>query len=185
MMPFSLNNASDFTFTINGLIYLSEDFMAWPVNSNNDANHFFVVNDVENLTIKGTGQIDGQGYWWWMREYVQKNVHSRPHMLLMERVNHCYITGVKFTNSPYYHMLLLDVNDFLIENLEIRVNVVEQKKLAMQYGEFDLKLGIPTFPLNTDGIDPSGSNIVIRNVNITSYDDSIAVKPADKRNKIA
>ena len=55
----------------------------------------------------------------------------------------------------------------------------------MQYGEFDMKLGIPTFPLNTDGIDPSGSNILIRNVNITSYDDSIAVKPANKGNKIA
>ena len=106
-------------------------------------------------------------------------------MLLMERVNHCYISGVKFTNSPYYHMLLFDVNDFLIENLEIRDNVVEQKKLAMQYGEFDMKLGIPTFPLNTDGINPSESNIVIRNVNITSYNDSIAVKPANKGNKIA
>ena len=70
MMPFSLNNANDFTFTINGLIYLSEDFKAWPVNSNNDVNHFFVVNDVENLNIRGSGQIDGQGYWWWMREYV-------------------------------------------------------------------------------------------------------------------
>jgi len=39
--------------------------------------------------------------------------------------------------------------------------------------------------LNTDGIDPAGSNILIRNVNITSYDDSIAVKPAKASYKIA
>jgi polygalacturonase len=35
----------------------------------------------------------------------------------------------------------------------------------------------PVFPLNTDGIDPAGSNVTIRNVNITNFDDSIAVKP--------
>jgi polygalacturonase len=44
---------------------------------------------------------------------------------------------------------------------------------------------MPTFPLNTDGIDPAGSNVVIRNVKITSYDDSIAVKPVDGSFKVA
>ena len=62
--------------------------------------------------------------------------------------------------------------------MQIRVDVLEQKKLAIKYGKYNFRLSIPTFPLNTDGIDPSGSNYIIRNVNITSYDDSIAVKPA-------
>lgn len=39
-------------------------------------------------------------------------------------------------------------------------------------------LGIPTFPLNTDGIDPSGKNVLIENVTITNYDDAVAVKPS-------
>ena len=39
-------------------------------------------------------------------------------------------------------------------------------------------LGIPTFPLNTDGIDPSGKNILIENVTITNFDDAVAVKPS-------
>jgi polygalacturonase len=46
---------------------------------------------------------------------------------------------------------------------------------------FDLRFGgvsIPTYPLNTDGIDPSGTNIIIRNMTITSHDDAVAVKPA-------
>ena len=34
------------------------------------------------------------------------------------------------------------------------------------------------FPLNTDGIDPSGTDILIERVNITNYDDSVAVKPS-------
>lgn len=62
---------------------------------------------------------------------------------------------------------------------------MEQKKLAIKYGHYNFRLGLPTFPLNTDGIDPAGSNFIIRNVNITSYDDSIAVKPAHQGYKIA
>jgi hypothetical protein len=37
----------------------------------------------------------------------------------------------------------------------------------------------PTFPLNTDGIDPSGKNILVENVVIENFDDAIAVKPLD------
>lgn len=44
---------------------------------------------------------------------------------------------------------------------------------------------IPTFPLNTDGIDPSGTNILIQNVTITNYDDAVAVKPANKVNTVS
>lgn len=47
------------------------------------------------------------------------------------------------------------------------------------------ELAWPTMPLNTDGIDPSGSNITVENVNITNWDDSVVVKPADKRYVIA
>ena len=36
---------------------------------------------------------------------------------------------------------------------------------------------IPTFPLNTDGINPAGSNILIERINITNFDDAVAVKP--------
>jgi polygalacturonase len=36
---------------------------------------------------------------------------------------------------------------------------------------------MPTMPLNTDGIDPYGSNITIRRVNFTNFDDAVAVKP--------
>lgn len=33
------------------------------------------------------------------------------------------------------------------------------------------------YALNTDGMDPKGSNILIERLNITSYDDAIALKP--------
>ena len=44
---------------------------------------------------------------------------------------------------------------------------------------------VPAFPFNTDGIDPSGSNILIERVNITNFDDAVAVKPSDKKYRIA
>lgn len=64
-------------------------------------------------------------------------------------------------------------------NFVIYVDVFKQKVLATKHGWFDFELNFPTFPLNTDGIDPAGTNILIRNVNITSYDDAVAVKPAN------
>ena len=69
--------------------------------------------------------------------------------------------------------------------MEIYVDVFEQKKFAKLFGFFDVSSGSFTFPLNTDGIDPSGTNVVIRDVKITSFDDAVAVKPANKGNKIA
>lgn len=40
-------------------------------------------------------------------------------------------------------------------------------------------------PLNTDGIDPYGSNVLIERVNITNFDDAVAVKPSHKSWKVA
>lgn len=38
---------------------------------------------------------------------------------------------------------------------------------------------VPTYALNTDGVDVAGSNIIIERLNITNYDDSVAIKPQD------
>lgn len=43
----------------------------------------------------------------------------------------------------------------------------------------------PTMPLNTDGIDPVGSNITIKNIKITNWDDAVAVKPSHNNSLIA
>ena len=40
-------------------------------------------------------------------------------------------------------------------------------------------------PLNTDGIDPAGSNVTIRNINITNFDDAVAVKPSHRAFSVA
>ena len=84
-----------------------------------------------------------------------------------------------------YHLFLIDVENFDIRDVEIYVDVYSQKKLAQSFGHYDYKLNIPTFPLNTDGIDPSGRNIYMKNLTITNFDDAVAVKPANKGYKVA
>ena len=44
---------------------------------------------------------------------------------------------------------------------------------------------LPTFPFSTDGVDVSGSNIIIERLNITNFDDAVAVKPSTKAGKLA
>ena len=57
-------------------------------------------------------------------------------------------------------------------NITIWVDIEAQKNLSESSG-----WKVPMFPFNTDGIDPSGQNILIQNVTIENYDDAVAVKP--------
>lgn len=54
------------------------------------------------------------------------------------------------------------------------------EKLPPELEKILEELGVPTFPLNTDGIDPSGKNVLIEDVSITCFDDAVAVKPSSK-----
>jgi len=69
--------------------------------------------------------------------------------------------------------------------MEIFVDVWKQQRLLQFFGAWDYSINYPTFPLNTDGIDPSGSNVHIHHVKITNFDDAVAVKPAHSNNQIA
>ena len=44
---------------------------------------------------------------------------------------------------------------------------------------------LPAFPFSTDGVDVSGSNIVIERLNITNFDDAVSVKASTKAGKLA
>lgn len=124
-----------------------------------------------------------------MREYLILNKGTRPHLLALLRVRNIHMEGVKWQNSPSYHIKMDDVDQAVLQNFEIWVNAYEQHRLHQQLGSFynfgGNSSGYPTYALNTDGIDPSGSNILIRNLTITSYDDAVAVKPAHQGGQIA
>ena len=60
----------------------------------------------------------------------------------------------------------------IVRNITIWVDIEAQSSLAKSS-----PWKVPMFPFNTDGIDPSGQNILIQDVTIENYDDAVAVKP--------
>lgn len=90
----------------------------------------------------------------------------------------------RMKNSPMFHIFFSNCANFIIDNLDIRVNTEMQKELHMKYGNL-LPNGIPLFPLNTDGIDPNGKNITITNTYIENFDDAVAVKPGHSSDLIS
>lgn len=56
-------------------------------------------------------------------------------------------------------------------------DVEQQKMLARKHGHFNEKLGLITFPLNTDGFDIRGINVLVENVYVENFDDAVVPKP--------
>jgi len=127
-----------------------------------------------------------------VRQWLQKNPHQRPHLMQFKRGQRVSFSGIKWQNSPMYHFLFHDSDQVTFQDFEIYVDVMGQMQLSDLFGTIQhalpssfAKSNWPVFPLNTDGIDPSGSNVLIRNVNITNYDDAVAVKPGHNDGQIA
>ena len=85
-------------------------------------------------------------------------------------------------NSPQFHIKLGQTINSKIYNLDIKVNTTAQLDILKR----NFLIGtIPLFPLNTDGIDPSGSNYHIYNITCQNYDDVVVPKPAHGDNEYA
>lgn len=67
--------------------------------------------------------------------------------------------------------------DAVIHSLRILVNTTAQFNLLKK---FSLEGVIPLFPLNTDGIDPSGARMHIYNITVQNFDDVVVPKPSHK-----
>ena len=121
-MPIQATNASYINFTIDGTLWACSDNKNWPTTGNSVWD-FMNFTDMNHFTIQGSGVIDGQGFMWWQREYVQKNPAGRPNLTKMQRMQNLVITGVKWQNAPYYHMKIEDSKGVWIYNMEIYVDV--------------------------------------------------------------
>ena len=118
-MPVQLYNITNVDFVINGTLLLSKNI--W---QKDNIEAFILLEYVENITFSGTGLIDGQGYMWWVREYLQKNLYGRPRIIRIKRCRNFEWSGVKLLNSPYYHILALDIDGAYFHDFEIEVDVM-------------------------------------------------------------
>jgi len=137
------------------------------------------------------GEIDGQGFMWWVREALQFNVHGRPYILEFKESSNIEMYGILVKNSPEYHIVLKDCWDIYFHDMEIYVDIWGQLELARLFGhtyktektivnDYGLSIELPMFPLNTDGIDVWARNATFRRIKVTNFDDSIVPKPTNK-----
>ncbi|KAI3995834.1 hypothetical protein MKX01_020369 [Papaver californicum] len=107
-------------------------------------------NNVDRLTIYGSGQIDGQGSTWWSLQ--DKN---RPSALTLANCNGCQLSWLNHVNSQRNHISIAGCNNVVISHVNITA---------------------PEDSHNTDGIDISSSqNIRIENSFIGTGDDCVAI----------
>ena len=196
MLSVKASYISNLTITIDGTLMVSKRHQKWSTHWDDAVNktqidQFMEFREVHNFVIRGSGTVDGQGYMWWVREYFGNNKYNRPHLLWLEGGTNLEFTGVRWVNSPFYHMWITDFDGAYFHDFEIFVNVKGQLELdKLLLGDNGIINGLgglelPTFPLNTDGIDPSGKNALIERVNITNYDDAVAVKQMTTKGKYA
>jgi polygalacturonase len=116
-----------------------------------------------DIAITGTGTIDGQGVFFW-KHYVPpkgaapdvaEKMPKRPRLIELTRCSRVLVQDVTLINSPSFHLVPSQCQDVDIENVQIKSPVPSP---------------------NTDGIDPSGVNFLIKNCTIDTGDDCIAVK---------
>jgi polygalacturonase len=206
-------NLTDVTLSIQGQVLVNNNITAWKPYTSDDAvsvrnrvgrrsaadpqppinNHHpgsFWFEDARNLTVVGSGRalhttadVDGQGYVWWWADILSGRA-SRPRIFLFQRCVDVTVKDLYLKNSPYYHIETDDSFGFRASRVNILVDVDAQRAM-LRYDEsrFDFARGIPTFPLNTDGFDPAGINIVIEDSFIQNYDDAVAVKPNNRLSK--
>jgi polygalacturonase len=140
--------------------------------------------DCHYINMYGNGIIDGSGYDWWLQSFLflvnksKLKSDNRPRLVHFQQSTNLMFKGLTFKNSPMFHLNLFDVVNVTCLDLVVDVDIFRQKELGDSWGEKLLR-GVPLFPLNTDGIDPSGLNIYIKNFTYTGYDDAVAVKPAN------
>ncbi|KAJ9448215.1 putative rhamnogalacturonase A [Diplonema papillatum] len=116
--------------------------------------NLFSVTHASNISVFGTGTIDGNGQAWWPTE-----PNNRPRMFHMQYVSDISIKGVTLINSPMMTIVLNSPCErAYIEDVTIWNYAVGQ----------------------TDGIDFGCDGGLIRNVSVTNGDDSLCMKSGAK-----
>ena len=123
------------------------------------------ADNVTDLSLTGTGIVDGQGKPWWDGSQANRDKQdtsgngagfTRPLLIDIVKSDHILFDGVTLSNSPMYNITLFESHDIVIRNVKIRN---------------------PQNSHNTDGIDPFfSSHIRIDHVSIDTGDDCIAIK---------
>lgn len=183
ILPIRIEYAKDIVIEIRGKLTACNRIRNWPFTGSSkkpNYQNFISISHSDNITLNGGGKIDGRGYIWWLDSWIVDKKYmpagaGRPHLITTDYVSNLNIHDLRLKNSPNYHIKLDQTIDTKIYNLDIRVNTTAQLDILKR----NYLIGtVPMFPLNTDGIDPSGRNFHIFNITCQNYDDVVVPKPA-------
>jgi polygalacturonase len=112
--------------------------------------------------IDGRGDLDlvGQSVTWWDLANTAKSGGSQnnPRLIQSNNVNNFTVYDLSLTNSPNFHIVFNGGTGFTVWGLRIKT---------------------PANARNTDGIDPSGTDVTINNSYIQDGDDGVAIKASN------
>jgi polygalacturonase len=120
--------------------------------------------NLRDVTLTGSGIIDGSGAAWWgeaekARQITPGYTLPRPNLVALEQSTNFVVENITLRNSPKFHLVPANCEDVVISNVTI---------LAPQHAA------------NTDAIDPSGRRILITKCRIDVGDDNVAIKAGKK-----
>eukprot|EP01065_Artemidia_motanka_P026965 TRINITY_DN32203_c0_g1_i1.p1 TRINITY_DN32203_c0_g1~~TRINITY_DN32203_c0_g1_i1.p1 ORF type:complete len:473 (+),score=173.92 TRINITY_DN32203_c0_g1_i1:56-1420(+) len=176
------------TLLVDGRLAAVYDLDAWPIPDGRQYSHFIELDKCSGLTVTGQGTIDGNGKPWW-NLWVLKPPKGkrRPKLLVLSSCDNVLVERLTLVNSPSFHLLLSDVRGAEVRYITIDVDRWTQRSLKsrMRAARLAANPKLAAFPghwlqpedLNTDGIDPSGSDVWVHDCKVANDDDSIALKP--------
>lgn len=170
-----VNLTSNVILTVEGTMRAVENRMKFPIigilpNVGMDYDtrgaqrfHPFVFAvEASNVTIRGSGIIDGAGAYWWGKD--SRKLHpgiGRPHLLELQNVTGVEVTGVTLLNSAFWTFHPVFCRDVHIHHMEIQVPWLSE----CCGGGF-----------NGDGIDvDSSQNVLIEHNYINCGDDHVTI----------
>ena len=121
-MPVWADGINNIVFQIDGTLRLSKSHHRFPNRSPGSIRDMFYFEDVDTLTFQGSGEIDGQGYMWWVRELIGRNKNGRPQLIRIQRGRNLQFSGIRWINSPHTHFLLKDIDNLYMHDFEIYVD---------------------------------------------------------------
>ena len=158
-MPFKLASSINLHLDKGAAILISDDITNYPVVKNRCVDAI-TASGAHDIEISGEGTIDGQGQVWWAAFRSNSAMTHRPYLIKLTGCTRLRVAGVTLQNSPMFHLVPQNCTDVTVQDIHIH--------------------SPPDAP-NTDGIDPSGWNFLIRDCTIDTGDDNIAIKPTAGR----
>jgi polygalacturonase len=141
MMPMIVSNLRNVTISIDGTVLASKNWKEWPYLSqpSNDLqgkvryHDLWVFDNCDGLNLNSpasSGVIDGQGYMWWVREFLGKNKAHRPHIIQFFQSRNIELSHLLIKNSPSFHIVPIDVENVYMHDFEILVDIVGQLEIS-------------------------------------------------------